>query len=147
MPLSIITGEESVSGSLEYISEMVTKSWVAEKTIPPLGYNAKDNAVFRYIHHQLSGGRKVALTASTKDNIKDDDKKGIVKSHAYSIQGTQITSDKKYIVLRDPHMRTPKNPPDSLTKVAGFVMLELREQKIDYILLMLKEECFMVKII
>lgn len=128
MPLSIITGKESVRSSLEYVSELVTNRWVAEKEIPTLGYSAKENAVFRYIHYQLSGDNKVALTAGTRDDVVSDFDSGIDPSHAYSIQGTQITRDKKYIVLKNPHMDVVLIDPVSRLELdAGTVKLELSE--------------------
>lgn len=131
MPFAIITGKESKSMPLEYVNYLDGRDIYKkddELTIP-FNYSAEENKIFNYIYNHCKDD---ALTAGTKPIVDEDaSRKEIFPSHAYSIESTRIDQsiEKKYIVLKNPHMRKKLMDPTKGGNMleTGSIVLELSD--------------------
>ena len=131
MPFSIITGKESKSMPLEYVNHLDGRDIYKkdDEFIRPFNYSAEENKIFNYIYNHCKDD---ALTAGTKPIVDEDaSRKEIFPSHAYSIESTRIDQsiEKKYIVLKNPHMRKKLMDPTKGGNMleTGSIVLELSD--------------------
>lgn len=131
MPFSIITGKESKSMPLEYVNYLDGRTIYKkdDEFIRPFDYSAEENKIFNYIYNHCKDD---ALTAGTKPIVDEDaSRKEIFPSHAYSIESTRIDQsiEKKYIVLKNPHMRKKLMDPTKGGNMleTGSIVLELSD--------------------